>query len=43
MDGNCRVPIYREIKEALGRHITPDERIRLDRFLDSLGISRRNG
>ncbi len=39
--GNKRGPIYAQIQAALKRHLTPDEKTRLDRYLDSIGIGRR--
>lgn len=39
--GNKRGPIYGEIQACLKRHLTPDEKIRLDRYLDSIGVTRR--
>ena len=39
--GNRRGPIYAAIRAEMKRVLTPDEKIRLDRVLDSLGVKGR--
>jgi hypothetical protein len=40
MGENKRVAIYAAVRAAIGRHITPDERLRIDRLLDGFDIPR---
>lgn len=41
MSPNHRGPIYAQINAALQRVMTPDEKIRLDKVLDSMGVPTR--
>ena len=41
MAPNRRGPIYALVQAAMRRRLTPDEKIRLDRFLDSVGVEGR--
>lgn len=41
MQGNHRGPIYASVQAALRRVLTPDERIRLDKALDTIDVPRR--
>lgn len=43
MQGNHRGPIYGQVQALLGRVLTPDERTRLDKLLDSFGAPSRFG
>ena len=41
MAPNARVPIYRALVDALGRSMTPAERIDVDKCLDRVGVAKR--
>ena len=36
MLGNDRIEVYQALRKWKGAHLVPDERIRLDRLLDSI-------
>ena len=41
MQGNPRVQAYTEVQKLIDRTMTPDERNRLDKLLDSMGAAGR--
>jgi hypothetical protein len=41
VQANRRVPVYAELQKLIDRPLTPDERNRLDKLMDSMGAPTR--